>query len=520
MIFEKNATENNERQNRLVKDRNERAANLNLIGAGKLPPQAVDLEACILGALMIEKDALFEVSEFMSAETFYETRHQKIFNAIKLLFQKGSPVDILTVVAELRSSGELELIGGAYYITELTSRVASAANIQHHGRIVYQKHLQRQLISISSEATNLAYNDTTDVFELLEQNLLELMKLLNFNTSQQSVGINEMIGHALEELEKPVISGLTGVGTGFACVNDFTSGWQKGELTILAARPAMGKTGLAVQLARNAAVLYGAPTVVFSLEMTQAQLSKRMISNETEIFLEKINKRTLTEIDKQTLSSKLHALRSSPLHIDDTPALTTVAFRSKCIRLKKMYDIQFIIVDYLQLMRGVDAQGKNKGNREQEIGEITRCLKGVAKELDVPVIALSQLSRSVESRPGASKRPMLSDLRESGNIEQDADNVLFLFRPEYYGLTTDENNNSTESLAELIWAKHRMGETGTLYLKFRGAVMRFENWVGPNSNIDLIPDLSAIIDPNKSFEQARLGFPQLSPQPDEDEPPF
>lgn len=447
-------------------------------GLGKLPPQATDLEECVLGAIMLDKEAMFQVNDFLMAEHFYKDNHQKIFNAIQTLSVNNDPIDIKTVTQTLRKSGELEMVGGAYYITELTSHVTSGANISYHARIVYEKFLSREAIRVGTDMVQKGYEDTSDVHELLESTQLNLMKLTNFTTSQQSSHIGEMITAGLIELEKPATNGLTGVGTGFIHVNNFTAGWQKGELTILAARPAMGKSALSMQFARNAAVLYQVPTAVFSLEMTKQQITRRMIANETEIFLERINKKTLTDYDKQILAGKLHLLRNSPLHVDDTPALTTVALRTKCIRLKKLYDIQFIVVDYLQLMRGVTAEGKNKGNREQEIGEITRCLKAVAKDLDVPVIALSQLSRAVESRPGAAKRPMLQDLRESGNIEQDADNVLFLFRPEYYGLS-EIDGMPTQSLAELIWAKHRMGEIGSLYLKFRGAVMRFENWTNP-----------------------------------------
>lgn len=509
-----------ERQSRVANDRR-RAITTPYTGMGKLPPQAVDLEELILGAMMLDKDAVFQVNDFLRAECFYKDSHQRIFSAIQRLLQKSDPVDIASVATELRAGGELEIVGGAYYITELTSRIVSGANIEFHARIVYQKFIQREMIRISTVVITDAYEDTTDIFELMEVNQMAMMKLSNFKTSQQSVRIDCMIDNALLELEKPVVGGLTGVGTGFTCVDDFTAGWQKGELTILAARPAMGKTALAVQMSINASVLYNTPTAFFSLEMTQGQLSKRMISSETEIFLEKINKRTLTDFDKQSLAGKLHKLRNAPFHVDDTPVLTTTAFRTKCIRLKKLYDIQLIIVDYLQLMRGVSAEGKNKGNREQEIGEITRCLKGVAKELDVPVIALSQLSRSVESRPGALKRPMLQDLRESGNIEQDADNVLFLFRPEYYGLT-EIDGGSTESMAELIWAKHRMGETGTLYLKFRGALTRFENWVaGPHDyNKDQLSPTENLKIVNVLFEQESLCFPKLSPDWDGVEPPF
>lgn len=446
------------------------------IGLGKLPPQATDLEEAILGAIMLERDGYLEISEFLLKECFYKDAHAKIFHAIAVLFQSAKPIDILTVTAQLRQVGELEMIGGAYYITELTNRVASAANIQFHARIVYQKYLQRELIRVSTQVIQESYEDTTDVLELLERNQIELFNLTSNHQGRQVSRIDKMIDRAIIELDTPVANGLTGVGTGFKPLNDFCAGWQKGELTILAARPAMGKTALMMQWVRNAAVLHDVPVAVFSLEMSEGQLIKRMISNESEVFLEKINKRTINQFDRQELEGKLARLKMAPIFVDDEPAISIMAFRSKAIRMKRLYGIGLIVIDYLQLMQGYKIAGGRNGNRDQEIGQITQGLKSVAKELDVPVVALSQLSRTLESRPGGGKRPQLQDLRESGNIEQDADNVYFLYRPEYYGLTTDEKNQSTAMMAELINAKHRNGPTGTVYMKFRGAVMRFEDW--------------------------------------------
>ena len=443
-------------------------------GLGKLPPQAIDLEEAVLGALMLEKDALSSVIDILKAEVFYKDNHQKIFNAIRLLFEKSSPVDILTVTAQLRQLGELEMIGGAYYITELTNRVASAANIEFHSRIIIQKFIQRELIRISSDVIQSAYEDTSDVLELLDRAEKNLFDIAQNNLRRDARKMDDLMHEALKEIEslKDKKDGLTGVASGFTDLDRMTSGWQKSDLVIIAARPAMGKTAFVLTCARNAAVDFNKPVVVFSLEMSSVQLVNRLISGETEIEQEKIRKGNLEEWEWAQIHSKINRLEQAPLIIDDTPGLNIFEFRAKCRRLKSQHDIQLIIVDYLQLMQG-KGEGKGGGNREQEIGSISRALKSVAKELNVPVIALSQLSRAVESRPGGSKRPMLSDLRESGSIEQDADMVLFLYRPEYYGLEVDEDNLPTQGVGEVIIAKHRNGETGRVRLKFVGKFVKF-----------------------------------------------
>ncbi|MEJ7694116.1 replicative DNA helicase [Daejeonella sp.] len=489
-------------------------------GLGKLPPQALDLEEAVLGALMLEKDALSAVIDILKPDVFYKDSHQKIFEAIQFLFQKSSPIDILTVTAQLRQQGDLEMIGGAYYITELTNRVASAANIEYHARIISQKFIQRELIRISTEIISNAYEDTTDIFDLLDHAEKNLFDIAQNNLRRDSRKMDDIIRESLENLEKikDKVDGLTGVPSGFTALDRITSGWQPSDLVIIAARPAMGKTAFVLSCARNAAVQFGKPVVFFSLEMSSVQLVNRLISGETEIEQEKIRKGHLAEWEWQQLHSKIGKLTEAPLFIDDTPALNIFEFRAKCRRLKAQYDIQMIIIDYLQLMHG-KSDGKG-GNREQEIGSISRALKSVAKELNVPVLALSQLSRAVENRPGGSKKPMLSDLRESGSIEQDADMVLFLYRPEYYGLTEDEQGRSTVGIGEVIVAKHRNGETGSVPLRFVGKFVKF---------VDLEEDFTAPananpfagIAPSQDFEKPSNFIIRPSRMDDmEDEPPF
>lgn len=506
-------------KNTLSGDRRNRLSSM-ASGLGKLPPQALDLEEAVLGALMLEKDALSAVIDILKPDVFYKDSHQKIFEAIQALFQKSSPIDILTVTSQLRQQGDLEMIGGAYYITELTNRVASAANIEYHARIISQKFIQRELIRISTEIINNAYEDTTDIFDLLDHAEKNLFDIAQNNLRRDSRKMDDIIRESLENLEaiKDKVDGLTGVASGFTALDRITSGWQPSDLIIIAARPAMGKTAFVLSCARNAAVQFGKPVVFFSLEMSSVQLVNRLISGETEIEQEKIRKGHLAEWEWQQLHSKIGKLTEAPLFIDDTPALNIFEFRAKCRRLKAQYDIQMIIIDYLQLMHG-KSDGKG-GNREQEIGSISRALKSVAKELNVPVIALSQLSRAVENRPGGSKKPMLSDLRESGSIEQDADMVLFLYRPEYYGLTEDEQGRSTVGIGEVIVAKHRNGETGTVPLRFVGKFVKFldleEDFTSPSN-----PNPFAGIAPSQDFEKPNNFIIRPSRMDDmDDDPPF
>ncbi|MFM2208121.1 MAG: replicative helicase [Bacteroidota bacterium] len=441
---------------------------------GKLPPQALDLEEAVLGALMLEKDALTSVIDILRPEAFYKDAHQMIFRSIRRLFEQSQPVDILTVTNDLRKAGELEIVGGPYYITQLTNRVASAANIEFHSRIILQKHIQRELIRISSETIRDAYEESSDVFSLLDRAEKNLFDIAQGNIRRNFQDMRDMVSTVTKQVEAARLhgSGVTGVESGFTALDRVTSGWQKSDLVILAARPGMGKTAFVLSLARNATIDFSKPIALFSLEMSSDQLVKRMVASETGISSEKLRKGTLDDVEWQKLVSQTGKLSQAPLYIDDTPALSVFEFRSRCRRLKAMHDIQMVIVDYLQLMRA-DLDNRS-GNREQEISTISRSLKAVAKELNVPIIALSQLSRQVETR-GGTKRPQLSDLRESGAIEQDADMVLFIYRPEYYGMEYDEDNNPTRGVAEVIIAKHRNGALDTVKLKFIDHLAKFTN---------------------------------------------
>lgn len=439
-------------------------------GLGKLPPQACDIEEAVLGALMLDKNSIMVALDILKAECFYKDNHQKIFNCAKSLFEAHSPIDILTLTAQLRKKGELEMVGGAYYLTELTERVTSSVNLKFHSLIIYEKYLQREMIRIGTETINSAYEDTSDVFELIEKNQKETYSLMSNINGREVKSIGELGKNRLLDYQKATTNGLTGLGSGFASIDSITGGWQKKDLIIIAARPAMGKTAFALQIAKNAAISHHTAVAVFSLEMSENQLTDRLISSETGIFQDKLLKRQLSKYDFEELESKTINLFKSKIFIDDTASLSINSLRSKAVRLKQLHNIGLIVIDYLQLMEGL--KDKNT-NREQEISRISRGLKGLAKDLDIPVIALSQLSREVEKRAGHAKRPMLSDLRESGSIEQDADSVLFLYRPEYYGINETAEGDSTLGLCEVIFSKNRSGICDTANLIFNGAVMKF-----------------------------------------------
>ncbi len=465
------AEKKTERKN-LLKPRPQ--SNTLMSGVSKLPPQAIDLEEAVLGALMLEKDALTMVIDILKPESFYKESNQHIFKAVVELFDRSEPVDILTVTNHLRINGNLEFAGGAYYITSLTARVTSAANIEYHARVVAEQAIKRDLISIATEIHKDAYEDTTDVFDLLNKTEQSLYQVSESNIRKNYADMRSLMGQALKELQskKDHDNSLTGVPTGFTDLDRLTSGWQKNDLIILAARPGMGKTAFVVSAMRNAAVDFKKPVAIFSLEMSSIQLVNRLLSAEAELDSEKIKKGNLEEYEWAQLHHKISKLTNAPIFIDDTPALSIRELRTKCRRLKAKNDIQMIIIDYLQLMSGEGNSKGAMGNREQEIASISRALKNLAKELQVPVIALSQLSRSVETR-GGDKRPQLSDLRESGAIEQDADMVIFLYRPEYYKIEQDEMGNPLKGVGEVIIAKHRNGSLDTVQLKFIGKYTKF-----------------------------------------------
>ena len=441
---------------------------------GRVPPQAVELEEAVLGALMLEQNALTSIIDILKPAVFYKESHQVIYSAIHRLFAKSEPIDILTVTNELKSSGELELIGGAYYITQLTNRVASTANIEYHARIISQKYIQRELIKISSETIKDAFEDTTDVFDLLDKAEKNLFAVSENNFRREYDSMQSLVRDAIQDIEaaRDHKGNLRGTPSGFTDLDRVTAGWQKSDLIIIAARPGMGKTALVLSMARNIAVDFNIPVAFFSLEMSSIQLVTRLISSETQLSAIKLKKGNLENYEWEQLNAKIGKLVDAPLFIDDTPALSIFELRAKCRRLKAQHDVKLIIVDYIQLM---SIGGDSMGNREQEISTISRSLKALAKELDVSIITISQLNRSVETR-GGSKRPILSDLRESGAIEQDADLVLFIYRPEYYKIDQDEDGNSTKGMAELIIAKHRNGALEDIKLQFIDKFARFTDY--------------------------------------------
>ncbi|MBE9467718.1 MAG: replicative DNA helicase [Bacteroidetes bacterium] len=483
---------------------------------GKLPPQAIDIEQAILGALMLEKDAILSVIDILKPNSFYKDAHNKIFKAILDLSTNDKAIDILTVTEALRNSGELDEIGGPFYITQLTNRVASAAHIEYHARIVAQKFIQRELIRISSEIQKRAFDEGTDVVDLLDFSESELFKVAEGNIKRETTKINIIIQLAIKKIEEASKreDGLVGVPSGFTNIDRITSGWQNSNLIIIAARPSMGKTAFALTMARNIAVEHNMPIAFFSLEMSSLELVNRLIVSETELASDKIKNGRLADYEWEQLDYKIKNLVDAPLFIDDTPALTLFEFRAKSRRLKIQHDVRLIVIDYLQLMTlGNDS----KSSREQEVSAISRSLKAIAKELDIPIIALSQLNRSVEMRSG-DKRPQLSDLRESGAIEQDADMVLFIHRPERYGLTEDKDGNSLIGLAEIIIAKHRNGAVGDVRLKFQAELAKFSDLEGdfmdsfPNdsSNMTFSSKINGDSNDDNNDLEANTGF-QNSP---------
>ncbi|WP_299101202.1 replicative DNA helicase [uncultured Winogradskyella sp.] len=442
---------------------------------GKIPPQATDLEEVVLGAMMIDKKGVDEVIDILSPDAFYKEAHKHIFDSIFKLFENSEPVDLLTVSSQLKKEQKLDLIGGDFYLISLTQRVSSSAHIEFHARIILQKYIQRSLIKISNEIIEEAYDETRDVFDLLDTAEAKLYEVTQGNVKKSTESAQSLVIQAKKKIEE--ISnkeGMSGIPSGFDKLDKLTSGWQPSDLVIVAARPGMGKTAFTLTMARNVAVNSNTPVAFFSLEMSSVQLITRLISSETGLSSEKLRTGKLEKHEWEQLNVKVKTLEKAPLFIDDTPSLSIFDLRAKARRLASQYGIKMIMIDYLQLMT---AGGSQKGgNREQEISMISRNLKALAKELSIPVIALSQLSRAVETR-GGSKRPLLSDLRESGAIEQDADIVSFIYRPEYYKIDEwdDEERSPTAGQGEFIVAKHRNGGLENIRLKFIGHLGKFDN---------------------------------------------
>lgn len=451
-----------------------RKTDISTLVYGKIQPQAPELEEAILGAIMLEKDKLAEVLEIIqSPECFYVPANEKIYACIRRLFDKGMPVDLLTVTEELRKTNELEIVGGPYYLTNLTMSVVSSAHVEAHARIVMEKFIQRELIRISGEIIGSAYEDSTDVFDLLDKAESSLYEITDNHLRKNFTSLKDVLVRTVQEIEeaKNKSDDLTGVPTGFTELDKLTSGWQKTDLIILAARPAVGKTAFCLNLTMNAAMHAGEPFPVafFSLEMGAGQLVKRMLAAVTEVSMDAITKGRMQEHEFVQMTQRMNKLASAPIFLDDQAALNIFELRAKARRLKQKHDIKLIVIDYLQLMQGSVERG---GNREQEISKISRDLKALAKELEVPIIALSQLNRGVESRK-ESKVPQLSDLRESGAIEQDADMVMFLYRPEYYGINNDEMGQTIEGETHIHVAKHRNGSTDTVKVRFIKEYQKF-----------------------------------------------
>tara|TARA_B100001057_G_scaffold187014_1_gene187870 strand:- start:51319 stop:52824 length:1506 start_codon:yes stop_codon:yes gene_type:complete len=479
---------------------------------GKIPPQALDLEEAVIGAMLIDEKGVNEIIEILSPEVFYKRSHQLIYESIERLFRESEPIDLLTVSSDLKKNKNFEAVGGDFFLINLSQKVSSSAHIEFHSRIILQKYIQRKLISISNEIIQKSYDESTDVMDLLDEAESKLYDVAQGNIKTSTETAQNLVIKAkkrIEEIDNK--DGLSGVSTGFEKLDALTSGWQPSDLVIVAARPGMGKTALALSMARNISVRQNIPVAFFSLEMSSVQLITRLISSETGLSSDKLRTGRLAEHEWQQLNIKVSDLESAPLFIDDSPSLTIFELRAKARRLASSHGIKLIIIDYLQLM---NIGSSNKaGNREQEISTISRNLKALAKELDIPVIALSQLSRAVETR-GGTKRPILSDLRESGAIEQDADIVSFLYRPEYYGITEwdDDMKTPSEGQGEFIVAKHRNGALDSIKLKFIANLGKFEDLGGYDSPFEFQSKLNS---DNKLSD-----FSEPSNKDDQDDIPF
>ena len=448
---------------------------------GKKPPQALDIEEAVLGALMLEQQAIADIVDILIPECFYKEVNRKIYRAIASLAVRHAPVDIYTVADELKKSNDLDAIGGPLYLSQLSMKIGAAAHIEYHAKILLQKYMQRELISISYEVQRDSFDDSIAVDDLLDSTQQKIFTLAERNMKRETEPVQNIINRAIEEMQKNQLrnDGLSGVPSGFTTIDKVTLGWQQSDLIIIAARPSVGKTAFVLNMARNMAVEHKVPVAFFSLEMSSLQLVNRLMISETGLDSDKIKGgKKMADYEWTQLEERLKNLEKAPMYVDDTPSLSIFEFRSKARRLVANSGVKCIIIDYLQLMTGPPELA---AMREQQVAAISRSLKAIAKELSVPIIALSQLSRAVEIR-GGNKRPQLSDLRESGAIEQDADIVMFIHRQDYYGLT--DENPASKGLTDIIIAKHRNGAVCDVQMKFRSSEVRFVEMTETVLNVD------------------------------------
>lgn len=460
---------------------------------GRLQPQALELESGVLGSLLLGVETMSLVSDILQPRSFYDGRHTIIYECMLSLFKRNIRCDAMSVVQELKKNGQTESSGGAYFISQLANKESQQP--EYHARIIQQKFLQRELIRICNETSAHCYDETADCFDLIgshEKNLTEITKNVSIGSAAKTIS---QLWDEVYQKNKILLSkkGVFGVPSGFNNLDRITGGWQQPDLIIIAARPKMGKTSLVCNFMRNACVDFNIPVAMFSLEMSSIQIATRIFSLESDTSNTDFLRKGIEEDRMIYVADRCSRLVNSPLYIDDTPGISLFELRSKARRLKREKNIQLIVVDYLQLMTG---EKGNKGNREQEISAISRGLKGLAKELEIPIIALSQLSRAVETR-GGDKRPQLSDLRESGAIEQDADMVVFIHRPEYYGIMEDSEGKSTAGKAEIIFAAHRSGGVGTEQLNWIDYLTKFES-IEENVLAEIKPKNN--LKPNLTFE--------------------
>ncbi|NQT24315.1 replicative DNA helicase [candidate division KSB1 bacterium] len=440
----------------------------------RVPPQSLEAERAVLGSIMLDNDCIGRVIELLDERCFYRTSNQKIYSAVLTLFERNEPVDLITLSEVLKRTKMLDEIGGAYYLTELAESVPSAANVEYHARIVLERYLLRMLITESAGIAQDCFESNENVFDLLDRAEQRIFRLSERRLSNTFQHIDKIMHGAMEKVESfHARQGMvTGVPTGFTQLDELTSGFQNGELIVVAGRPSMGKTAFCLNIARNAAILGQFPVGIFSLEMSREQLALRLLCAEARVDAHRVRTGTLADDQWKNLSACVGTLTEAPIFIDDTPAMTVLEMRAKARRLKKEKNLGMLVIDYMQLMQGP----RGVESRQQEISAISRSLKALSKELDIPVVALSQLSRAVESR-GGDKRPMLSDLRESGAIEQDADVVIFIYRPEFYGIAVNDDGQSVEGRAEIIIGKQRNGPVGTIHLSFVKQWAKFENYI-------------------------------------------